>query len=49
VGVRLRRQWSDFGAAQRPDDADPDRVALRGVFDSMADYSIHPARQLPIP
>jgi hypothetical protein len=37
--------WEDFPAAQRAYYRDPDRVALRGVFDHMADYSIHPARQ----
>lgn len=33
-------------AAQRDYYRDPERVALRGVFDHMADYSIHPATQL---
>lgn len=42
-------EWADFAAAQRPYYRDPDRVELRGVFDYMADYSIHPARQLEIP
>lgn len=41
--------WADFAAAQRPYYHDPERVALRGVFDYLADYSIHPARQLPLP
>ncbi len=38
--------WVDFPAAQRGYYHDPDRVALRGVFDYMADYSIAPAEQL---
>lgn len=42
-------QWADFREAQRPYYADPERVALRGVFDYMADYDIHPARQIAIP
>jgi hypothetical protein len=42
-------EWADFREAQRPYYADRDRVALRGVFDYMADYDIHPARQLPLP
>ena len=41
--------WEDFAAAQRPYYRDPDRAALRGVFDHMADYSIHPARRLVVP
>lgn len=41
--------WADFPAGQRAYYRDPDRVALRGVFDYMADYSIHPARELPLP
>lgn len=41
--------FDEFAAAQRPYYQDPDRVALRGVFDYMADYAIHPARQLHIP
>lgn len=41
--------FDDFAAAQRPYYRDPQRVALREVFDYMADYTIHPARQLPIP
>lgn len=36
-------RWADFAAAQRPYYADPDRVALRRVFDHMADYTIDPA------
>lgn len=39
--------WEDFGAAQRGYYRDPERVELRGVFDHMADYSLHPARELP--
>ncbi len=42
-------EWADFPAAQRDYYHDPARVELRGVFDFMADYAIHPARQLPIP
>lgn len=42
-------EWPDFREAQRPYYADPDRVALRGVFDYMADYTIDPARQLLLP
>lgn len=42
-------EWADFRDAQRPYYADPDRIALRGVFDYMADYDIHPARELPLP
>ncbi len=38
--------WEEFPAAQRPYYHDPARVDLRGVFNFMADYSIHPARQL---
>ena len=38
--------WEDFPAAQREYYRDRDRVALRDVFHFMADYSIHPARQL---
>jgi len=41
--------WEDFPAAQRPYYHDPARVELRGVFDYMADYAIHPARQLLLP
>lgn len=41
-------EWSDFGAAQRDYYRDPARVELRGVFDFMADYSIHPALQVPL-
>lgn len=40
-------EWADFAAAQRPYYADPDRVALRGVIDYFADYSVAPARLLP--
>ncbi|MCT1458305.1 hypothetical protein M3G03_01890 [Aestuariimicrobium sp. p3-SID1156] len=39
-------QWEDFGSGQREYYRDPERVALRGVFDHMADYSIHPAHCL---
>ena len=42
-------EWPDFPAAQRTYYQDPERVALRGVFDFMADYSIHPAHQLAFP
>ncbi len=42
-------EWGDFPAAQRGYYHDPARVELRGVFDYMADYSIHPARQLLVP
>lgn len=42
-------QWADFGPAQRDYYHDPARMALRGVFDYMADYDIHPARQLASP
>lgn len=42
-------QWSDFGPAQRAYYDDPERIELRGVFDYLADYSIHPARQLALP
>ena len=38
--------WADFPEAQRGYYADPQRVELRGVFDFMADYSIHPAVRL---
>ncbi len=41
--------WADFGPAQRTYYDDPERIALRGVFDYLADYSIHPARQLELP
>lgn len=41
--------WAGFREAQRPYYADPERVALRGIFDYMADYDIHPARQLAVP
>ncbi|NLT31042.1 MAG: hypothetical protein GXX86_11420 [Propionibacterium sp.] len=42
-------RWQDFPAAQRGYYRDPARVELRGVFDYMADYSIHPAEQILIP
>lgn len=38
--------WPEFPDAQRGYYADPERVALREVFHHMADYSIHPARQV---
>ena len=38
--------WADFPDAQRAYYADPQRVELRAVFHHMADYSIHPARQI---
>ena len=38
--------WDDFAEAQRPYYRDPERVALRGVFDYMADYTLDPARPL---
>ncbi|MEL4358844.1 MULTISPECIES: hypothetical protein [unclassified Luteococcus] len=38
--------WADFPAAQRGYYRDPARVELRKVFDHMADYCLHPARQL---
>lgn len=41
--------WEDFRAAQRDYYHDPARMKLRGIFDYMADYSIHPARQLELP
>lgn len=41
--------WTEFRAAQQPYYRDPDRVALRGVFDYMADYTIDPAQQLVLP
>lgn len=41
--------WEDFPSAQVRYYADPERVALRGVFNYMADYDVHPARQLVIP
>lgn len=40
--------WAGFGAAQRGYYRDPARVELRGVFDHMADYSLHPARPLSL-
>jgi hypothetical protein len=42
-------RFDDFAQAQRPYYQDPRRVALRGVFDYMADYTIHPATQLQVP
>ena len=42
-------RFEDFPQAQRPYYHDPERVALRKVFDYMADYTINPAAQLPIP
>lgn len=42
-------EWEEFPAAQRGYYRDPARVELRGVFDFMADYSIHPARQRLLP
>ncbi|MHA6524751.1 hypothetical protein [Tessaracoccus sp. G1721] len=42
-------EWAEFPDAQRAYYRDPARVELRGVFDYMADYDIHPARQLPVP
>ena len=39
-------EWADFPAAQHDYYHDDDRVALRGVFDFMADYTINPATQL---
>lgn len=41
--------WERFVEAQRPYYRDPDRVALRGVFDYMADYTITQATPLPLP
>ncbi|WP_028708134.1 hypothetical protein [Propionicicella superfundia] len=38
--------FADFPAAQREYYHDPARIALRGVFDYMADYAITPAEQL---
>ncbi|QIK72549.1 hypothetical protein G7070_10045 [Propioniciclava coleopterorum] len=40
--------WEDFPDAQRGYYRDPARVELRGVFDHMADYALHPARPLPL-
>lgn len=40
--------WARFPEAQRDYYHDPERVALRGVFDHMADYDISPADPLPI-
>ncbi|QXT62783.1 hypothetical protein [Tessaracoccus palaemonis] len=41
-------EWPDFPAAQRGYYGDEARVRLRGVFDYMADYALHPAHQLPL-
>lgn len=41
----LAGTWEDFPEAQREYYRDPERVALRGVFDYLADYSITPAHQ----
>ena len=38
--------WDDFAAVQRPYYHDHERVALRAVFDYMADYSLDPACRL---
>ncbi|MFT3833362.1 MAG: hypothetical protein QM711_08585 [Micropruina sp.] len=40
--------WDEFTEVQRPYYADPERVALRGVFDYMADYILDPARRLTV-
>lgn len=40
--------WESFAEAQRGYYHDPERVELRGVFDHMADYSLHPARPLSL-
>ena len=40
--------WDDLVAVQRPYYADPERVALRGVFDHMADYTLDPAHRLDL-
>lgn len=40
--------WEALPDAQRAYYHDPERIALRGVFDYLADYAIHPARQLPL-
>ena len=47
----MRFTWAfdfdgDFADSQRDYYRDPNRVRLREVFHYMADYSIHPARQL---
>lgn len=39
-------EWADFGAVQRDYYHDPERVALRGVFDYMADYTVTPATRI---
>lgn len=41
--------WADFPEAQHDYYRDPERVALRGVFDFMADYAITPAQRLALP
>ncbi|WP_203567531.1 hypothetical protein [Aestuariimicrobium ganziense] len=38
--------WDELPDRQRAYYDDPDRIALRGVFNHMADYTIDPARQL---
>lgn len=40
--------WESFAEAQRGYYHDPERVELRGVFDHMAEYALHPARPLPL-
>lgn len=40
--------WADFGPAQKGYYSDPERVALRGVFDHMADYTITPAAEIDL-
>lgn len=40
--------WGEFPSGQRDYYRDPSRVALRGVFDYMADYAITPAHPLPL-
>lgn len=35
--------WAELPAAQQPYYADPERAALRKVFDHMADYAVDPA------
>lgn len=39
-------RWEDFAEDQKGYYADPERAALRNVFDHMADYAIDPARIL---
>lgn len=41
--------WDDFDPLQREYYRDPERMALRGVFDYMADYTIAPASSLIFP